>query len=138
MIYYFLSEMYYQEIVEYEDDPFNKYKKEIREDISKILKYMKYSLHYSKKAKNIHYISLGYLLLGKILNRKNRTKEAINNLQTGHNINLTTELADAFVTGSRSRDALLVLKAASKQAIKHKDIRSRNILREKIKEIQNR
>ncbi|MDA3883977.1 MAG: tetratricopeptide repeat protein [Candidatus Delongbacteria bacterium] len=149
MIYYFLSEMYYQEIVEYDDDPFNKYKKEIREDISKILKYMKYSLYYSKKAKNIHYISQGYLLLGKILNRKDRPKEAINNLQNGHTtikisdysklyINLTIELADAYVKGSRSRDALLVLKAANKQAIKHKDIKSRNLLRDKIKEISNR
>jgi serine/threonine protein kinase len=149
MIYYFLSEMYYQEIVEYDDDPFNKYKKEIREDISKILKYMKYSLYYSKKAKNIHYISQGYLLLGKILNRKDRPKEAINNLQAGHAtvkisdysklfINLTVELADAYVKGSRSRDALLVLKAANKQAIKHKDIKSKNLLRDKIKDIQNR
>ena len=110
---------------------------------------MKYSLHYSKKAKNIHYISQGYLLLGKILNRKDRTREAINNLQTGHTtvkisdysklyINLTIELADAYVKGSRSRDALLVLKAASKQAIKYKDIKSRNLLRDKIKEINNR
>ncbi|MBN2789571.1 MAG: tetratricopeptide repeat protein [Candidatus Delongbacteria bacterium] len=149
MIYYFLSEMYFQEIVEYDDDPFNKYKNEIKEDISKILKYMKYSLYYSKKAKNIHYISLGYLLLGKILNRKDRTKEAIINLQNGYTavkisdysklyINITTELAKAYVKGSRSRDALLLLNAANKQAIKNKDIRSRNLLKDLIKEIQNR
>lgn len=146
MIYYYLAEMFYNEIVEYEEDPFNKYKNEIKDDISRILKYMKYSLLYSKKAKNIHFIALGYLLLGKILKRKSRNKEAILNLQAGHSvvkisdysklyIELTFELADVYCKSSRTRDALLLLKAAQKLATQNKDNSTRNRLKDLIKEI---
>jgi tetratricopeptide (TPR) repeat protein len=146
MIYYYMAEMFYNEIVEYEDDPFNKYKNEIRDDIGLILKYMKNSLLYSKKAKNIHFIALGYLLLGKILKRKNRTKEAILNLQAGHSaikisdysklyIELTLELADVYCKSSRTRDALLIIKAALKLAVQNKDMITRNKLKDLIKEL---
>lgn len=148
MIYYYLAEMFYNEIIEYEEEPFNKYKNEIRDDISRILKYMKYSLLYSKKAKNIHYIALGYLLLGKILKRKNRIKEAIYNLQAGHSaikisdysklyIELTLELTDVYCKSSRTRDALLILKSAQKLATQNKDMSTRNKLKDLIKEISD-
>ncbi|MBU4486664.1 MAG: tetratricopeptide repeat protein, partial [Candidatus Delongbacteria bacterium] len=146
MIYYYLAEMYYGEIIEYEEDPFNKYKNDIKDDISRILKYMKYSLLYSKKAKNIHFIALAYLLLGKILKRKNRIKEAIFNLQAGHNavkisdysklyIELTLELSDVYCQSSRSRDALLILRAAQKLSTQNKDMTTRNKLKDMIREI---
>jgi predicted ATPase len=146
MIYYYIAEMYYNEMLEFEEDSFNKYKHEIKNDLSKILKHMKYSLLYSKKAKNIHFIALGYLLLGKLLKRKNRCKEAVVNLQNGHNtvkisdysklyIELTLELADAFRKCSRARDAVLILKSAQKLALQNKDMTTRNKLKELVSEI---
>ena len=146
MIYYFMAEMFFNELVEFEEDSFNKYKKEIMEDISKILKYMKYSLLYSKKAKNIHFIALSYLLLGKLFKRKRKMKDAISNLQSGHNtikisdysklyLELTYELADAYHHSSRTRDAILILKAAQKLASKNKDMTTKNRLKELISEM---
>lgn len=143
MIYYYMAEMFFNELVEFEDDSFNKYKKEIMEDISKILKYMKYSLLYSKKAKNIHFIALSYLLLGKLFKRKGKMKDAISNLQSGHNtikisdysklyLELTYELADAYKNSSRTRDAILILKAAQKLASKNKDMTTKSRLKELI------
>jgi len=147
MIYYFLAEMHYKQIIEFDDDPFMKYKHKTKEDISEILKYMKYSLSYSKKAKNIHYISKGYLLLGRILNRKNKSKLAIENLSLGLTnakisdysklqVKLAMELAIAYEKKNRKRDSILVLKAVLKAAKKHNDINSTNIITDKIKDLK--
>ncbi len=146
MIYYYTAEMFYNELVEFEDDPFNKYKNDQKDDISKILKYMKYSLLYSKKAKNIHFIALSYLLLGKIFKRKARVKEAVQNLQAGHNVirisdysklylELTFELTDAYRSSSRNRDAILVLKSAQKLASLNRDMPTKVRIKELINEI---
>jgi tetratricopeptide (TPR) repeat protein len=146
MIYYYMAEMFYNELVEFESDPFNKYKNDIKDDISKILKYIKYSLIYSKKAKNIHSIALSYLLLGKIFKRKNRMKDAVLNLQAGHNVikisdysklylELTYELTDAYRNSSRKRDAILILKSAQKLASHNKDMATKNKIKELIREI---
>lgn len=146
MIYYYMAEMNFNNIVKFEDDPFNKSKNETQEDIGKILKLMKYSLIYSKKAKNINFISLGYLLIGKILKRKNRLRESISNLQSGYSTikisdysklytELVLELSDAYVKSSRTRDALLILKAAHKRSSANKDMTTKNKLKELIKDI---
>ena len=147
MIYYFLAEMHYKQIITFDDDPFMKYKHKTKEDISDILKYMKYSLSYSKKAKNIHYISKGYLLLGRILNRKDKSKLAIDNLTIGLanakisdysklQVKLALELAIAYEKKNRKRDSILVLKAVLKSAKKNNDINSTNKITEKIKELK--
>ena len=146
MIYYYLAEMYF-EILNSEQPDVNTDTTDKKEETAvKIIKHLKNSLIYSKKAKNIHFISLAYMLQGKLYRSTGRIREAVNSLQSGYisikisdysklYIELVTELAEAYTLSSRKRDALLVLRAAQKRASANKDLQVRNRFKELIKEI---
>ncbi|MFO7809789.1 MAG: tetratricopeptide repeat protein [Candidatus Delongbacteria bacterium] len=146
MIYYYISEMYYIRMTKFESGTLKQALLEMPDETGKILKNMKHSLFYSKKSKNIHFISLAYLLQGKILKKSGKIRDAVNSLQSGYSsikisdysrlyIDIVTELSDAFHISSRNRDALLILKAAQKRASANKDMKTRNKLKDMIKEL---
>lgn len=144
MVYYYLAEMHFKQLTEYEDDTFSRYKQQKMEDITNIIKYVDYSLSYSKKAKNLHFIAMAHLLMGKILRRKQRIAEAVKEIQAGlttakladysrMQVELYVELAACYRLLDRHKDAESVLKNIHKQAVKHNDIKAKMTIEKDLK-----
>jgi len=141
--------MYYKRIEEYEDDPFVKHKSKTMELDNDVKKYMKQSIENSKKAKNIYYVAKAYLLLSKMLNRRNKINNAIINIDTGLlqiknsdycklEVDLIREKGFSYVKNDKIKEAVILVKNMKKKSKKNNDLKSVILLEKDLEEIENR